>query len=73
MVFGKWRKTVIRLWCPKSDFIMIILIFLCLNRICTQDDVANVVLFLASPESDYVTGQNYVVDGGRSLGLRGDA
>ena len=47
--------------------------FSCLNRICTQDDVANVVLFLASPESDYVTGQNYVVDGGRSLGLRGDA
>jgi len=47
--------------------------FSCLNRICSQDDVANVVLFLASPESDYVTGQNYVVDGGRSLGLRGDA
>jgi len=44
-----------------------------LNRICTQDDVANVAMFLASPESDYVTGQNYVVDGGRSLGLRGDA
>jgi len=47
--------------------------FSCLNRICTQDDVANVVFFLASPESDYVTGQNYVVDGGRSLGLRGDS
>lgn len=46
--------------------------FSCLNRICTQDDVANVVMFLASPESDYVTGQNYIVDGGRSLGLRGD-
>lgn len=45
----------------------------CLNRICTQDDVANVVMFLASPESDYVTGQNYVVDGGRSLGLKGDS
>lgn len=47
--------------------------FSCLNRICTQDDVANVVMFLASPESDYVTGQNYIVDGGRSLGLRGDS
>ncbi len=43
-----------------------------LNRICTQDDVAEAVLYLASPESDYVTGQNLVVDGGRSLGLRGD-
>lgn len=47
--------------------------FSCLNRICTQEDIANAVIFLASPESDYVTGQNYVVDGGRSLGLRGDA
>ncbi len=43
-----------------------------LNRICTQDDIAEAVLYLASPESDYVTGQNIVVDGGRSLGLRGD-
>ena len=47
--------------------------FSCLNRLCTQEDIANAVMFLASPESDYVTGQNYVVDGGRSLGLRGDA
>ena len=46
--------------------------FSVLNRIGTQDDVANIVLFLTSPESDYVTGQNYVVDGGRSLGLKGD-
>jgi len=46
--------------------------FSVLNRIGTQDDVADVVMFLASPESDYVTGQNYVVDGGRSLGLMGD-
>jgi len=47
--------------------------FSCLNRLCAQEDIANAVMFLASPESDYVTGQNYVVDGGRSLGLRGDA
>lgn len=43
-----------------------------LNRICNQDDVAEAVLYLASPESDYITGQNLVVDGGRSLGLHGD-
>ena len=44
-----------------------------MNRICTKEDVASAALFLASSEADYVTGQNYVVDGGRSLGLRGDA
>jgi NAD(P)-dependent dehydrogenase (short-subunit alcohol dehydrogenase family) len=41
-----------------------------LNRICTQDDIANLALYLALPESDYITGQNYIVDGGRSLGLK---
>lgn len=42
-----------------------------LNRACTGADVAAVVCFLASSESDFVTGQNYIVDGGRSLGLKG--
>ncbi|HBC85807.1 MAG TPA: dehydrogenase [Lentisphaeria bacterium] len=42
-----------------------------LNRICTQDDIADMVLYLTLPESDYITGQNMVVDGGRSLGLKG--
>ncbi|MGC4073813.1 MAG: SDR family oxidoreductase [Nibricoccus sp.] len=41
-----------------------------LNRIGTQDDIANLVLYLALPESDFITGQNYIVDGGRSLGLK---
>ena len=42
-----------------------------LNRICTQEDIAAMALYLALPESDYITGQNFIVDGGRSLGLKG--
>lgn len=40
-----------------------------LNAICSPDDVANLVRFLATDEAKFITGQNYVVDGGRSLGL----
>jgi hypothetical protein len=29
-------------------------------------------MFLVSPRGGYITGQNIVLDGGRSLGLRGD-
>jgi 3-oxoacyl-[acyl-carrier protein] reductase len=43
-----------------------------MTRICTQNDVAHAVLFLALPESAYITGQDLAVDGGRSLGLKGD-
>lgn len=43
-----------------------------LNRICFADDIAELVLFLLSEKSDYITGQNYIIDGGRSLGLKGD-
>lgn len=44
----------------------------CLHRTCSQEDVAQAVLYLVSPAADGITGQNLVVDGGRSLGLRGD-
>lgn len=37
-----------------------------LNRIATPDDIADVVVFLASAESSYITGQCLVVDGGWS-------
>lgn len=42
------------------------------NRICTQDDIARAVLFFANPESDFITGEDLAVAGGRNLGLRGD-
>jgi NAD(P)-dependent dehydrogenase (short-subunit alcohol dehydrogenase family) len=42
-----------------------------LNRICTPDDIANVVVFLTLPESGYILGQNHIVDGGRSLAMMG--
>lgn len=35
-----------------------------LNRLGDPEDVANVVKFLASEESDYMTGQTIHVDGG---------
>jgi NAD(P)-dependent dehydrogenase (short-subunit alcohol dehydrogenase family) len=35
-----------------------------LKRPATPEDIANTVLFLASPESDYISGQVIAVDGG---------
>ncbi|MGM0494811.1 MAG: SDR family oxidoreductase, partial [Armatimonadota bacterium] len=42
-----------------------------LGRIATPDTVSNLIAFLVSDEADFVVGQNYVVDGGWSLGLKG--
>ncbi len=44
----------------------------CLNRICSPDDIAHMAVFLTLPETGFVTGQNHIVDGGRSLALMGD-
>jgi NAD(P)-dependent dehydrogenase (short-subunit alcohol dehydrogenase family) len=44
-----------------------------LGRTGTPEDVANLVLFLASDEASFITGQNYIIDGGRSLGPKTQA
>ncbi|CAF1233993.1 unnamed protein product [Adineta ricciae] len=38
-----------------------------LGQISKADDIANLVLFLAGNESDYITGQSIIIDGGYSL------
>lgn len=37
------------------------------------EDVAELVAFLASERAGFITGQEIIIDGGRSLGLRGDS
>ena len=42
-----------------------------MHRLATTDEIANVVLFLASDDATYITGETIVVDGGWSiLGIR---
>lgn len=43
-----------------------------LGAICSAEDIANMVTYLTTDAADFVTGQNFIVDGGRSLGLYGD-
>ncbi len=38
-----------------------------MKKMGTAEDVANVALFLASPESDYITGETIRVDGGLAI------
>ena len=38
-----------------------------LGRVGKSNDIANVVLFLCSPQASFITGQNIIVDGGLSL------
>ncbi|WP_244930154.1 SDR family NAD(P)-dependent oxidoreductase [Nocardioides sp. W7] len=44
-----------------------------LGRIGTSEDVAELASFLVSDRAAFITGQNFIVDGGRSLGLFGDS
>jgi 2-keto-3-deoxy-L-fuconate dehydrogenase len=41
-----------------------------LGRLGTPEDVANLVLFLASDEAAWITGGTYVIDGGASIARR---
>ena len=43
-----------------------------LGAACSAEDIANMVTYLATDLAGFVTGQNFIVDGGRSLGLYGD-
>lgn len=38
---------------------------------CTAEDIASLVNFLVSDEARFVTGQNYIIDGGRCLAMKG--
>ena len=37
-----------------------------LKRMCKEEDVANAVVFFSSDLSNYITGQNLIIDGGYS-------
>jgi len=37
-----------------------------LGRIGKPKDITNMISFLVNPENDWITGQNFVVDGGLS-------
>ena len=42
-----------------------------LGKKCEATDIAEAILFLCSDAARFVTGQTWVVDGGRSLGMKG--
>ena len=62
-------------WFPKrkpgdterKDFIKEITSRVPMNRIGKPDEIAGIVVFLASEKSSYITGQDFVVDGGYNI------
>lgn len=37
------------------------------NRVGESDEVARIVVFLASPESAFITGSDFIIDGGSTI------
>ncbi len=44
-----------------------------LGRSGKPDDIGGAAVFLASADADFITGQNLIIDGGRTIGMKGDA
>lgn len=42
-----------------------------LHRRCTAQDIADLVAFLVSEKANFITGQTYLCDGGRTLSMKG--
>jgi 3-oxoacyl-[acyl-carrier protein] reductase len=43
-----------------------------INKIGRVEDVADLVYFISSEKGDFITGQNFIIDGGNTLGLHGN-
>ena len=43
------------------------------DRMGRPEDIANTIVFLASPMSDFITGEEWYVDGGETLNLAHDS
>ncbi len=42
-----------------------------LGEKCTAQDIADLVEFLVSDKAEFITGQTYIIDGGRTLSMKG--
>jgi hypothetical protein len=51
----------------RSEVIKAILASRCIKRTETPDDLTGTIVFLASDDSDFITGQTIIVDGGSVL------
>jgi meso-butanediol dehydrogenase / (S,S)-butanediol dehydrogenase / diacetyl reductase len=53
-----------RMGLQKGEALAQFLELITLGRVQTPEDVASFVSYLASPDSDYMTGQSVLIDGG---------
>jgi 3-oxoacyl-[acyl-carrier protein] reductase len=63
-----WCNTAMNKLTPDSPAVQERLRLIPLHRIGEPEEMAEAVLFLASPRAAYVTGQTVTIDGGRTLG-----